>query len=1083
MAKNRFTNFYSLLLFILLGFSFIYGANGGEKEYEKTNSLATVTGPHKTRTISLFNPVLQQNGTYNVGSFSGTINGDPANFFCIDLGHNLQWNTQYEDDGFTGSQITWILNNHFPHITNNPNALADDRDEAAAVQCAIWHFSDSLNINSISNNNTVKQRAIDIMNAAYANAGTTTPVNTLDIVPVSDQSLPYGTDAEFRVEAYDNDNNPVENAEVTIVTSSDGVLSSTTVYTDVNGQTPVITLSHNVDDNATITASADVVIPQGTRFVRTNGNAHLYQQLVLATPEFDTKEVDVEFMWVPEIDLEIAKSVDDPNPDDGDNITFTITVTNPSAFEATGVEVLDLLPDGYVFVSSNPANDYDENTGLWTVGSIAAGSSKTLEITVTVDYAALNAAPYTLGVAGDYNLFVWRDLTQPSSDTEGKVAVGRNAVLDNYSIGAVLPNSNGTEDVFVVGRKVTWGSGAVYAGNVVYGRFKDWGDQVSINNGTIRKDTVIDFTAAKNYLQNLSMTLSAYNVNGTTELNGVNLTLTGTDPFLNTFYVTAAQINAQQSLTINAPNGSVVLVNINGNNIEWKGGLHVYGTTKENVLFNFYRARNITIRNIDVTGSVLAPKATVDFTSGVQNGQMMAKSVTGQGQFNLAPFIGNVPIDPYLPNTAEIIALDQIDNNVNNDASQIVVQIQVIPNPNGGGGNGGGLNVNWTQIGAVQVDQIIWTMAEDVNNDLVAGTWGGKTLLSQDNGATWTEIGNNLSAAYIWSMVVKSNGDLYIGTENGVWMLDDYNGNWTKVALDGKDVRAFLIDPNDEDVMYAGTWGFGVYKSVDGGANWAEMNDMLGSVAVHALAMNSTGEVYCGTFDNGIYKYDANTSEWADLGIGYRYIWSLTINSNDDVYAGTYGGGVYYSDDDVNWYSVNSGLGGLYIYSVRVDGNDDIYVSTWASGVYKFTSNPVANNPMAWYNIGLNGFEVSSIYVNEETQQLIATTSDGQVFVGDLVTSVKEDEITGDLSYQLQQNYPNPFNPSTKIKFSVQEAGTYVLRVYNILGEMVQELHNGELAAGNYEISFQAEKLTSGIYIYQLEGNNVKMTRKMMLLK
>lgn len=1083
MIKSRFTNFFLLAAFLIFGASSLLGANGGSQEYEKINSIATVTGTHKTRNINLFNPVLNVQQTYNVGSFTGTINGDPANFYCIDLGHNLQWNTQYEDDGFTPSQITYILNNYFPYVTNNPTALADDRDEAAAVQCAIWHYSDSLDITTISNNAVVEARALAIKADADANAGTTTPVKTLDIVAVSSSILPFGTNAEFVVEAYDNNNDPAANVEVTIVTSSDGVLSQTVVMTDANGKTPVITLTHDQDNIATITASADVVIPQGTRFVRTNGNANLYQQLVLATPEFDTKEVDVNFTWVPDVDLEIVKSVDNSTPDDGDNITFTITVTNPSAHNATGVEVIDILPAGYTFVSTNPANVYDENTGIWTVGNIAAGSSATLEITVNVDYATLNAAPYDLGVAGDYNLFVWRDLTQPSSDTEGKVAVGRNANLNNYSIGDKLPQSNGTEDVFVVGRKVTWGSGAVYGGNVVYGKFKDWGAQVSIVDGTIRKDTVIDFVAAKNYLQSLSMTLSAYNVNGTTTLDGVNLTLTGTDPFLNTFYVTANQINAQQSLTINAPNGSVVLVNVNGNNIEWKGGLHVYGTTMQNVLFNFYRATNLTIRNIDVTGSVLAPKATVDFTSGVQNGQMMAKSVTGQGQFNNVPFIGNVPIDPYLPNTAEILAVDQLDPNPNNNSSQIVVQINVIPNPNNGGGNGGGLNVNWTQIGAVQVDQIIWTIVEDVNGDLVAGTWGGKTLISTDDGITWNDLASGMSAGYLWSMAVKSNGNVYCGTENGIWMLDDYNGTWAKVALDGKDVRAFIIDPNDEDIMYAGTWGYGVYKSVDGGANWVEMNDMLGSVAVHALVMNSAGEVYAGTFDNGIYKYDANTSEWSDLGIGYRYIWSLAVNSNDDIYAGTYGGGVYYTDDDVNWYSANNGLGGMYIYGIRVDSNDDVYVSTWASGIYKFTSSPSANNPLTWYNIGLNGYEVSSLYVNEETQKIYATTRDGQVFIGDLVTSVRSDEVTGDLSYEMQQNYPNPFNPTTKIKFSVQEAGTYVLRVYNVLGEMVQELHNGELAAGNYELNFNAEKLTSGVYIYRLEGNNVNITRKMMLLK
>ena len=87
------------------------------------------------------------------------------------------------------------------------------------------------------------------------------------------------------------------------------------------------------------------------------------------------------------------------------------------------------------------------------------------------------------------------------------------------------------------------------------------------------------------------------------------------------------------------------------------------------------------------------------------------------------------------------------------------------------------------------------------------------------------------------------------------------------------------------------------------------------------------------------------------------------------------------------------------------------------------------------------------------------------------------------VSYTLEQNYPNPFNPSTKIKFSVPEQGNFKLTVHNILGQEVEVLHNGQLNAGVHTATFDASRLGSGIYFYTLSGNNVNITKKMMLVK
>ncbi len=86
-------------------------------------------------------------------------------------------------------------------------------------------------------------------------------------------------------------------------------------------------------------------------------------------------------------------------------------------------------------------------------------------------------------------------------------------------------------------------------------------------------------------------------------------------------------------------------------------------------------------------------------------------------------------------------------------------------------------------------------------------------------------------------------------------------------------------------------------------------------------------------------------------------------------------------------------------------------------------------------------------------------------------------------SLNLSQNYPNPFNPSTIIRFGLPEQERVTLIVYNILGEKVATLIDGEQSAGYHSVTFDASRLASGIYIYQLRGIHLNITKKMMLTK
>ena len=90
---------------------------------------------------------------------------------------------------------------------------------------------------------------------------------------------------------------------------------------------------------------------------------------------------------------------------------------------------------------------------------------------------------------------------------------------------------------------------------------------------------------------------------------------------------------------------------------------------------------------------------------------------------------------------------------------------------------------------------------------------------------------------------------------------------------------------------------------------------------------------------------------------------------------------------------------------------------------------------------------------------------------------------TSPFVYSLEQNYPNPFNPTTQIKYSIKESGLVQLKIYDVLGNEIATLVNENKEAGIYSVNFDASKLTSGVYIYQLTAPGFTQARKMILAK
>jgi hypothetical protein len=87
------------------------------------------------------------------------------------------------------------------------------------------------------------------------------------------------------------------------------------------------------------------------------------------------------------------------------------------------------------------------------------------------------------------------------------------------------------------------------------------------------------------------------------------------------------------------------------------------------------------------------------------------------------------------------------------------------------------------------------------------------------------------------------------------------------------------------------------------------------------------------------------------------------------------------------------------------------------------------------------------------------------------------------IHYNLEQNYPNPFNASTLIKFSLPEAENVVITVYNVSGQKITVLVDKMMDKGNYQITFEADHLASGIYLYEIIAGKYRQLRKMIVVR
>lgn len=289
-----------------------------------------------------------------------------------------------------------------------------------------------------------------------------------------------------------------------------------------------------------------------------------------------------------------------------------------------------------------------------------------------------------LGTAGAYNEFIIGSVVQVSTDSQGKVAVGGDATFDNMSVASEVMDPNPPD--LVVGGNLYWVNGSVgyfsdinsgspeyKQGSIVVGGnayigLNQGGSSVAYGSlATNVSPLPIDFAAEEAYLQSMSSFWGDLAPTGTTSVQPGEIFLTGNDPFLNVFTLSASDIVQDIGFHINVPDGATTLVNIAGELAQMQNFGFYFNDLDANydteglfpdtlILYNFFEATALTIAGIEVHGSILAPWADILFDNGHIEGNLIAMSLIGTGEAHDEPFGGKLPPRP-IPEPATLILL------------------------------------------------------------------------------------------------------------------------------------------------------------------------------------------------------------------------------------------------------------------------------------------------------------------------------------------------------------------------------------------------------------------------------------------
>lgn len=336
-----------------------------------------------------------------------------------------------------------------------------------------------------------------------------------------------------------------------------------------------------------------------------------------------------------------------------------------------------------------------------------------------------------------------------------------------------------------------------------------------------------------------------------------------------------------------------------------------------------------------------------------------------------------------------------------------------------------------------------------VNSNILYSAGPFETLIkTTDGGSNWIILKNGIiggSGSYEGSFFINENTGWICGT--GQKILKTTNGG---LNFDSAYVpTGYLYDlyfRNSLEGLACGE-SAAMYKTTNGGISWNFITVPTGGDLADfdnfSFINNNTGFIV-GSGNRKLYKTTNFGINWDSAGRADSYEFAYTVFFANE-YTGWMGGSSGFlrktTNGGYNWYHEN----------ITQFGNG------FFGGIYFY------NDTIGWA-VGAPG-------------KILYTESGGQInHISNIYEKIANEFI-------LYQNYPNPFNNQTKIRFNILKNGRYKLEIFDVLGKKTDEIFNKNYSNGYYEITLNADNLSSGIYFYKLSSENNITLKKFLLIK
>lgn len=431
-----------------------------------------------------------------------------------------------------------------------------------------------------------------------------------------------------------------------------------------------------------------------------------------------------------------------------------------------------------------------------------------------------------------------------------------------------------------------------------------------------------------------------------------------------------------------------------------------------------------------------------------------------------------------------------------------------------------GYSQEWQETGGeVEGGGITDLMVQESTGNLfaVAGSYNwpngenGGIRRSTDQGDTW----ENLFDAYTGRAIIEGpDGYLYASiwdypSAEGLYRSTDNGTTWNLLISvpTGNNIFSICIVPGNPQTICAGTRQ-GVYRSLDNGVNWAYSNSgMPGNAWVRGMDVSDAGIIAAGT-TQGLYVSSDNGDNWDKV---------LGDGQNDTIVAVTFAADYTGKDDDEHLF-FGSTSGQLFLTTVVVAYTVATLIATLTptGEIVRFRLKTAGNilvpfylmstyaalggnfflsmfNYSSWvlFNNGLPPSAMISIFTIQTltlTSFIIYVGMYGNSPTGAKTYKREVDTSTGipipfadNFGYILDQNRPNPFKQYSEISFELPESGQTSLTLFDMTGKMIKTLVDKVLPNGRHSVNVTSEGLKSGIYYYQLQSNNVMVTKKLVV--